>query len=457
MNKPTRKRTMIGSWLNNSATPVYLLDARRRVVFFNSGCEQLTGWSADDVQGRVCEFAIEDVEDDDITKLTCSLCPPAEAFRGDTCSLPTWLTSKAGSVEARQMNFFPVFDENGDTEYVIAIASELPAPATSRSTAAQKLHAELAALRSGLRQRFGIASVIAQSPAMQLVLKQIHLAKQTADSLLILGSNGTGREHIARVIHSESELQKRAFVPIDCEALEAEDIKLTLQRLLVREPDDNRPAHLRAGTIFFANAESMPRDVQEQLIAIAKSIADPVRLVSGTATEPDQLVDADQWLAEFRYLVGTINISLPNLVSRREDLLPLAQYFLEERNRGSVQQISGFSADVQSQLFEYSWPGNLDELREVVAEARSACDASVIAEQHLPFRFRTGVDALTVGPEIGPEGIPLEKLLAEFETRHIQDALKATKNNKSKAAELLGLKRASLLRRLKALGIEPGR
>jgi PAS domain S-box-containing protein len=454
MKKPARKRTLAGSWLNTSTTPVLMLDARRRVVFFNFGFEQLTGWPADDVTGRVCELAVEDSEDDEITRLTCSLCPPLETLDGSHCSIPTWLTTKDGKAVSRLMNYFPIMDSDGQTEYVIGLASPLPAPATTITTPAQKLHAELAALRSNLRQRFGISSVVAQSQVMRRVLKQTLLAKQTADSILIVGSAGSGREHIARIIHSESELRNRAFIPIDCAAVEAIDIRLTLKRMLIREPDDNRPAHLSAGTIFFANAEHIPRDVQELVVEIAATIDQPVRLVVGTSTDPQQLKDTDTWRDDFLFLSSTINISLPRLADRREDLLPLAQLFLEERNRGSERQIGGFSSEVQTQFYEYGWPGNLDELRDVVTQARTSCDGNLITPEHLPFRFRTGVDAQTVGPEISLTGRPLEQLLAEFEAEHVRQALQLTRNNKSKAAELLGLKRASLLRRIKTLGID---
>ncbi|MDB4614067.1 sigma 54-interacting transcriptional regulator [bacterium] len=454
MSKSGRKRTLAGSWLNASTTPMFMLDAKRRIVLFNAGCEKLTGWLADEVIGETCEFAIDDAEDDEITRLTCSLCPPLEAFEGQTCTLPTWLTTKDGKAESRQMNFFPVLDDDNKTEYIIAIASTLPAPETTRTTAAQKLHAELAALRTNLRQQFGITSMVAQSPSMKLVLKQIAMASQTVDSILVIGKPGTGREHIARVIHTESDLSKRAFIPIDCAATDATDINLTLERLLVREPDDNRPAHLRAGTIFFANADRLPRDVQESIVKVISAVTEPVRIVVGSAIDANELLASDQWRDDFRFMVSTININLPSLADRRDDVLPLAQFFLEQRNRGSVEQLTGFDADVQQQFFDYAWPGNLDELREVVAEARAASDGNLITAEHLPFRFRTGVEAQTVGPEIGPEGLPLEKLLAEFEVTHIRAALAATKGNKSKAAELLGLKRASLLRRIKALGIE---
>ena len=454
MKKPTRKRTLAGSWLNSATTPIVMFDHRRRVVFFNVGCEQLTGWLADDVTGRICELAIEDADDDDITRLTSGLCPPSEAFDGQHCGIPTWLTTKDGRSVSRFINYFPIFDADGKTEYVIGLATPLPTPAPTVTTPAQKLHAELAALRSSLRQRFGLANVVASSEVMQRVLKQVLLAKRTTDSVMIVGQPGTGREHIARVIHSESEQQNRAFIPIDCAAVEAIDIRLTLKRLLVSDDEDNRPAHLSAGTIFLANAERIPRDVQEFLVELIATIQEPVRLIVGTSARPAEMTETDVWREDFVFLTSTINIELPTLANRRDDVLPLAQYFLEQGNRGSGQQVGGFASDVQTRFSEYTWPGNLDELRDVVVESRTACDTNLISADHLPFRFRTGVEALAVGPEKALSGQPLDELLAAFEAEHIRRALDLTRNNKSKAAELLGLKRASLLRRIKALQIE---
>jgi transcriptional regulator with PAS, ATPase and Fis domain len=148
-----------------------------------------------------------------------------------------------------------------------------------------------------------------------------------------------------------------------------------------------------------------------------------------------------------------MEIKVPPLRERMEDLEPLAQYFLEELNRDAAQQVGGFSDEVWRQLRRYNWPGNVEELSRVVREAREACTGSVIEDSHLPFSFRTGTSAQAIGPSQRLRSIPLDQLLEQVEREHIEQVLAECKDNKAKAAELLGITRPRLYRRMETLGI----
>jgi DNA-binding NtrC family response regulator len=293
---------------------------------------------------------------------------------------------------------------------------------------------------------------------MRRVLEQIQLAKQSTAAVFLHGEDGTGKEHIARLIHYESPARARSFVPLDCRRLSAQELAQTIGQLF--EGDKVGAATvpiLQPGTLYLAHVEHLPRDLQEQLAAAFLNHAErkpDLRLLASSTGDLRRAVADDTLRSDVFYLLTPIQIELPPLRRRPEDLRPLAQYFLESLNRGAERQVGGFADAVWQQFAEYNWPGNLDELSAVVSEARTACQEALIKPEHLPFRFRTGVAAQAVGPTIQPQVTPLEPLLVRIETEQIELALVQSRHNKSKAAELLSLTRTKLYRRMQALGIE---
>ncbi len=175
--------------------------------------------------------------------------------------------------------------------------------------------------------------------------------------------------------------------------------------------------------------------------------------MASSTTALESGVDSETLREDLFYLLTTIKIDLPRLGDRREDLQPLAQFFLEERNRGEEKQVGGFSDEVWEQFQEYNWPGNLDELMAVVTEAWSTCSGGLVQAGDLPFRFRTGLDGQHIGPPIDADITPLASLLATVEAEEIRRALAVARQNKTRAAKLLGLTRARLYRRMQALDI----
>jgi DNA-binding NtrC family response regulator len=178
-----------------------------------------------------------------------------------------------------------------------------------------------------------------------------------------------------------------------------------------------------------------------------------LRLIASTTFAPP-VFDADERLRpDFFHLITRLCISVPPLRRRQEDLRFLAQHLLEESNRGESRQFNGFGDDVWDRFSEYNWPGNVDELLAVIREARTTCNEPLIRAKDLPFRFRTGLDAQSVGPVRRPQVVHLDSFLTQAEKAHIEATLKECDNNKSRAADLLGMTRTRLVRRMEMLGI----
>jgi len=454
-------------WLSSTTTPVFVLDDRRRVLFFNVGCEQLTGWSAGDVIGQICDF-VSEPDPAQVESLTGALCPPPEVFQGAEQSLPTFLQDRSGNKTSHLIRFFPLTNEVGRVERVLGTFSPIPEPSSSRPHLDRDLHSELAALRADLWQRYDISSVVGSSRSFHRLMEQVRLACRHTSSLHLLGEAGTGKEHLARLVHYQSDARRQAFVPLDCRRLTREEIKSAVRGVL-RDARDEQATRLSPGTLYLKNVDHLPDSVQDLLLEEAStafgtelhraedttlsSASVTLRLMSSSETNLDSAVSQDRLNIDVFYLLTSQTIAVPSLHQRPEDVLRLAQHFLESLNRDRETQVTGFADDVAKAFRKYTWPGNQDELKMVVSQARKACERSTITLGDLPFRFRAGQDARRVGPTPPVEIIPLEDRLAAVEREHIELALGQAGDNKSQAAELLGITRPRLYRRMEQLGM----
>lgn len=447
----SRRTTRLDVWINSTATPVALVSGDRKVVFLNSGFTSLTGWSADDVVGHVCEYR-SDSKDRSVEALLCCLCPPPEVLAGSRRSVPTYLPKRVGGTHTTMLEFVPLMDAENAVDSVLIFAGDIKQPAARQTSPIQQLHAELAAARLQVRQRYGLSTFVGKSRLMTQVLEQIRLATHCDAPLWISGDRGVGKHHIARTIHYQSERRDSAFVPVLCRQLGARELRNIVQRLL--EGTGESQAATSAGTVHFADVDAMPRDVQHAVFERIDSARPSIRLSCSSRLCPDEAISQADFDDDLARLLSTISINVPELKRRYDEIELLAQSMLEELNHGRPQQLSGFSPDVLAQFQDYQWPGNVAELKAVVEQCVEVCETETIDTQHLPFRFRTGVQAQEVGPSTTPQIVPLDQFLKDVEREHIEHVLRLCHDNKSKAAQLLGMSRPKFYRRLETLGIE---
>ncbi len=460
MSRRPRQIPKLETVLNAVSTPVFLLTTSRKVAFFNSGCEQLTGWSAEQVVGKICVYSSDD-DPESVQAMTAGLCPPPEVFEGHSMSVPAFVPNRRGSLQARLLNFFPLKDEEGEhVQSILGIISPIEQPVTvAEESPAMRLHAELAALRISLRQKYGVKTLVCQSDAMKRVLDQISLSCRSNAAVFLRGERGVGKEHVARVIHYKNETRSRSFVPFDCRQLSALQLNESLDSALETAASETSSIEaLQPGTLYLADVQYLPRDLQARVVDAFQpdgpATSRGLRLISSSNEDLRQSVEDDRVRSDLFYLLTPLEIEIPPLRCRMEDFLLLAQHFLELLNRDTEIQVGGFDNEVQKLFQQYNWPANLDELAAVIDESRAACSDHLIRVPDLPFRFHTGLDARSVGPIIKPKPLPLEPYLAEVEKEQIQLALQQCRNNKSKAAELLDITRNRLYRRIQALNIE---
>lgn len=455
----SRRQTAVAramGWFRDTQTPLFALNARQQIILFNAGCESATGWTATDVLSQRAEHVTE-AEPHSIAALLAALACPPELWNGVPQTWPIDLPHRERTSAPRLIHGFPLQEAEGTTPIIVGIITPLPASLpTPALSLAQRLHAELASVRHHLRQRYGEKSLITQSPAMQRVLQQLKVAQGTTAPVLLSGERGVGKEHLARAIHLGSAVGRRPFVALDCRQTPPFEIKRVLRQAR-EEATRHSDSPLQPGSFYFDAIDAAPADVHERLTEwLAEPGPLPVRVLASCPSPLAELVTSGKIAQALAWQLSVLTIEVPPLRERPEDLGPLAQFFLEEMNRGAATQVVGYQETTWDELRKYHWPGNLDELAQVVQVARAATTGAYVLPEHLPFQFRSGQDAQTLGPPAERAALSLDALLEQVEREQLRWAIEAARNNMTRAAELLQIPRARLYRRMQQLGLAEG-
>jgi transcriptional regulator with PAS, ATPase and Fis domain len=439
----------LASLLDDSQAPVYVLDEDRRIMYCNPACARWTGVEAGELLGQQCVYQAE-IADASPQGIAAGLCPPPKTFSGHVQTAVVGCSRAGGRVDWRRGNFLPLSDGEDESAAVIAVleTADCPAPDSAPADADHGLHDQLRQLRGRMAERYRLDALVGVSPAITRVRSQMKLAAETAASVLIIGETGSGKDHVAKAIHYGAR-EVGSLLPLDCSLLPVNSLRNALRAAWSPSPALKEPI-----TLLLSDVDAMPAEAQSDLEALQASHSRRVRLVATAAQPLAELVAAGRFSAGLAYALATVTIELPPLVARLEDLPLLAQAFLEEANAQSTKQIGGVSRDALDRLAAYAWPGNIDELADVIRQAHQRATGGEITARDLASQILWAADA-GAHPPRADEAIVLGEFLKRVEKELIVRAMRRAKNNKSKAARLLGLTRPRLYRRLIQLGLEP--
>jgi DNA-binding NtrC family response regulator len=313
------------------------------------------------------------------------------------------------------------------------------------------LHEQVLRFRRRAAARYRADRLIGDSPAIRRVRAQVELAAGSRASVLLVGPPGSGRHHVAAAIHYHGDPGSvGSLIPLACSVLGADLTRSTVLALATKDPLGEQAAR---STLVLNEADQLPPEVQAELAAVLAGRSFRLRLIATASRPLDELARAGTYRADLAALLSTITIELPSLADRRDDLPVLSQLFLEEVNAGGDKQLGGFTPEALDRLDAYPWPGNLDELARVVAQAHRQAEGPRIGPDDLPERIRLAAQA-AAHPRRTEETVALDEFLGRVERELIGRALSRAKGNKAKAARLLGLTRPRLYRRLVQLGLE---
>lgn len=302
--------------------------------------------------------------------------------------------------------------------------------------------------------------VIGESAAMQEVFATLGKLSDTDANILILGENGTGKDVIARLLYRHSPRRDRPFVSIDLGSIPEQLFESELfgyEKGAFTDARKAKPGRMEVasgGTLFLDEIGNLSLPMQAKLLtAIEKrqisrlgstqTVGIDVRLICATNADIRQLVEEEKFRQDLLYRINTIEIRIPPLRERGNDILLLADFFLEQYTRKYKKEIQGLTREAKNKLLKYAWPGNVRELQHTLERAVILGEGAFLKPEHFLFPSASG------RPKRDPEVLNLEQL----ERQAVEKAMRLSEGNVSRAAEYLGITRFALYRKLEKLGL----
>jgi two-component system response regulator AtoC len=332
-----------------------------------------------------------------------------------------------------------------------------------------RLSRENRRLRSELAKGFRIENFIGSSPALQEMLRQVRRVAPTKTTVLLTGESGTGKELVARALHELSPRAAMPFVAVNCGAIPAELLESELfghvRGAFTDASRDKKglAAEADGGTLFLDEIGELPLALQVKLLRfledeMVRRVGDTrservdVRVVAATARDLARAVKEGQFREDLFYRLNVVNVRLPTLRERPDDVPALVEHFLAKYRRLRPEApLEGVSPQALEVLRSHRWPGNVRELEHAVERAVVLADGPLVQEEDLPDEVRAAPAPAALEPG---RDLSVKRAFRSLEEQFIRAALDRTGGNRTRAAELLDLSYRALLYKIKEYGIE---
>lgn len=420
--------------LNSLSEGIFAHDLNRRIFYFSTKASELTGLSPEDVMGKDCH----DIFTGGLCSDNCAFCGSGTVSPFDQKRYPIAFSNKKGKRKECELTVVPLKDESGK---IYGVAASL------------KDNSELNILKIRNRELQSFRGIIGNDPQMIEVFQQI---KDVADynfPVHISGETGTGKELVAAAIHNESQRRNKPFVPVNCGALPESLIESELFGHVkgafsgAVKDKKGRFELAEGGTIFLDEIGELSKDLQVKLLRFLqestfekvggeKTITADVRVISATNRNLKKEVQNSKFREDVYYRLNVIPVVLPPLRSKKNDIPLLVKHFLDKISETHHGKVPDFSQDALSVMMQYNFPGNVRELENAVQYAIVRSRGKTIMPEHLPMEF-SGMNS-----DFTSKRGPAKKLTLES----VEEALGKAGGNKSKAARILGVGRATLYR-----------
>jgi transcriptional regulator with PAS, ATPase and Fis domain len=318
------------------------------------------------------------------------------------------------------------------------------------------------ATRKNTQRITSSSSLIGVSPAFRSILEVVEAIAARKCPIIITGETGVGKEMVARQIYSVSDRAGKVFVPVDCTTLTGQLFESQLfghVKGAFTGAVDNTLGFFRAadgGTIFLDEISEIPLELQAKLLRViqegtvtplgsTKSCPIDIRIICATNRSLPEMVKDGSFRSDLYYRLNVVNLEVPPLRQRKEDIIPLAEYFLTNQSEFYAEPAKMLSDSVKTLLLNYAWPGNVRELANAMERAYVLTAGREIKSSSLPFEIIIAES----------ESYPKHELptLDEVKRKIITQTLEFTNGRKLAAAEILGIERRSLNRLIKKLNI----
>jgi DNA-binding NtrC family response regulator len=381
------------------------------------------------------------------------------------CIVITGFGSAERSIEALEAGAFWFIDKSYERMATFE-------PLIQKSLEHRRLRSSNLQLLRQLEVRYGFENIVGESESLRQVIDIVRRVADTDATILIRGESGVGKELFARAIHYNSTRSERSFVAVNCGAIPEELLESELfghVRGAFTGAIRDRIGRFRAadsGTLFLDEIGDMSTPLQTRLLRVlqerefepvgsSKSQRVDVRIVAATNQDLEKMLEEHRFREDLYYRLNVVPINVPPLRERREDIPLLVDHFLNIQRR-QYPDVQGMSSAAMKQLMEYSWPGNVRELQGLIERVVILKREGWIDMDDLPSHFGSP-PAPKHQMALPPEGIDFGQTVDRFESNLILQALEATGWNKNRAANLLRLKRTTLVEKIRTKGLKPSR
>jgi len=318
---------------------------------------------------------------------------------------------------------------------------------------------EMQVLRRRLGQVDAGVGLVGQAAAMRKVMDLVEKVAPSKASVVITGQSGTGKEMVARAIHQLSPRREKPFIAINCSAIPAGLMESEIfghERGAFTGADQRRLGAWEladAGTLFLDEVGEIPIELQAKFLRVLEEerlrrlggkseISVDVRVISATNRDLKEEIKATRFREDLYFRLNVFHIPLAPLKERRDDIPLLVQHFIDRFSREGGKKLAGVTPHAMKVLCEYSWPGNIRELRNTLERAVILCGTAAIDVEHLPAEMAVG------GGESAYLKLPFGLPLREVEKEYILSSLGRMQNNKARTAQALGISEKTLYNKL---------
>jgi len=422
---------------------MFAVDPQRRITFINQKAREVTGFSLKEVIGKSCAEVFK-----------TALCHTA-------CPLRHTLENRERVIERRVKLW--VKDGRGIPVSVSTAALVTPEGTLLGGVEVFRDLSPIESLRRKVDECYRFEDMISKSPRMLRIFSILPLVGDSDSTVLITGASGTGKELMARAIHQSGHRKEQPFVAVNCGAVPETLLESELFGYMrgaftdARRDKPGRIAQADGGTLFLDEVGDLSPATQVKLLrflqdrvyeplgATCSTRAD-VRILAATNQELEELVQAGRFREDLYYRLNVVQLGLPPLYERREDVPLLVRHFLQHFAMTTGKAITEVSPEALAALESYQYPGNIRELENIIERAFVLCTKNRIELAHLPPAVQSQVPARAARPRsLDP--------LAQAEREAILDVLKRHHNNRTQAARELGVHRSTLLRKIKKYAI----
>lgn len=430
--------------LESISDGVFTVDHDWRITSFNRAAEDITGVPREEAVGQRC----------------------CDVFRASMCESDCALrqTMESGAPVVSKAAF--IIDADG-RRVPISVSTALLRDGKGRIVGGVETFRDLSLveeLRKEIEQRYEAADLVSRSASMRRIFEILPQASASESTVLIEGETGTGKELLARAVHSLSPRRNGPFVAVNCGALPDTLLESELfghVRGAFTGADRDRPGRLAAaqsGTLFLDEVGEVSPALQVRLLRVLQertyeplgsntSVEADIRIIAATNKPLRRLVDEGLFREDLYYRINVVRLELPPLRNRKEDIPLLVEHFIARFNRLQDKAVAGVSSEAMALLMAHNYPGNIRELENVIEYAFVLCREGEIRLEYLPEEFLSRTPATRRRGDI-------RSSVRATEAQEIREALRRNNFNRAAAARDLGMHKSTFFRKVHKLGID---